>query len=193
MLLLAALMLGAAPAREDKPPPEHPAHEQLRTLRRELVEAINKNDIDALLSHLDPDIVVTWLNGEVSRKPAGVREYIERMTKGDNRKVTSYTTEAEVDDLTHLYGDTGVAYGHSRDKFVLTDGRDFTVSTRWSATLVKKDNKWLLANFHASTDMFDNPLLSLAVRKTAIWTGAVAAVLGLAIGFLIARLLLRRA
>src|SRR5439155_18115099 len=191
-VVLAGILLAPARAQQGKPAPEDPAHEELRTLRKQLVEAINKNDIDSLLTHLDKDVVVTWMNGEVSRKPAGVREYIERMTKGDNRQVTSYTTEAEADDLTHLYGDTGVVYGHSKDHFVLTDGRNLDVDTRWTASLVKKDGKWLVSAFHASTNMFDNPVLHIAVRRTAIMVGGVAVIVGILVGFLIARLIQKR-
>jgi len=191
-VVLAGILLAPARAQQGKPAPEDPAHEELRTLRKQLVEAINKNDIDSLLTHLDKDVVVTWMNGEVSRKPAGVREYIERMTKGDNRQVTSYTTEAEADDLTHLYGDTGVVYGHSKDHFVLTDGRNLDVDTRWTASLVKKDGKWLVTAFHASTNMFDNPVLHIAVRRTAIMVGGVAVIVGILVGFLIARLIQKR-
>lgn len=192
LVVLALLALSSAQAQESKPAPEDPAHEELRSLRRQMVEAINKNDLDALVTHLDKDIVVTWMDGQVSRGPQGVREYIERMTKGPNRKVNSFKTEPEVDELTHLYGDTGVATGPSRDQFVLTDGRDFAVQTRWTSTLIRKDGKWKLASFHASSDMFDNPVLYIAVRRTAIWTAVIAAVLGLVVGFGVARLLRRR-
>jgi ketosteroid isomerase-like protein len=157
-----------------------------------MVEAVNKNDIDALLGHLDKTVVVTWMDGQVSRGPQGVKQYIEKMTKGENRKVNSYKTEAEVDELTQLFGETGVATGHSKDQFVLTDGRDLVVSTRWTATLAKKDGKWKVAGFHASTDMFDNPVLHIAVRRTALWTGGIAAAAGLVLGTLAAWLLRRR-
>jgi uncharacterized protein (TIGR02246 family) len=192
LVVLATVPLTRARAQEGKPPPEDPAHEQLRALRREMVDAINKNDIDALLTHLEPDIVVTWLDGRVSRGPQGVRDYLEQMTKGENRKVNSYKTEAEVDDLTHLYGNTGVATGHSRDEFVLTDGRNFVIDTRWTAVLVKKDGPWKLAGFHASTGMFDNPLLALAVRQTALWTGCIAGLVGLVVGIGLTWFLRRR-
>jgi uncharacterized protein (TIGR02246 family) len=182
LLLLAVGTLVPARAQDSKPPAEDPAHEQLRALRRELIEAVNKNDLDALLPHLDKDIVVTWMDGRVSRGPKEVRDYIEQMTKGESRKVHSFKTEAEVEDLTHLYGDTGVAFGHSRDQFVLTDGRDFVVNTRWTATLVKKGDQWKLAGFHASTDMFDNPVLHIAIRRTALWTGGIAALVGVLLG-----------
>ena len=73
-----------AAAAEDKNK-EDPAHEELRALRKGLVEAIQKNDVDDLLTYLDPDVVVTWQNGEVSRKPDGVKAYYDRMMKGPGR------------------------------------------------------------------------------------------------------------
>jgi uncharacterized protein (TIGR02246 family) len=174
------LPLTAARAQDNKK--EEPAHEELRTLRKQLVDAVNKGDMDALLTHLDKDVVVTWMDGRVSRGPQGVKEYIKKMTKGADRKVQSYKTEAEVDELTHLYGDTGIATGKSHDQFVLTDGRDFATDARWTASLVKSDGQWKVAAFHASTDMFDNPVLHLAMHRTALWTGIPAGVAGLVVG-----------
>ncbi len=157
---------------KSEPAKEHPAHQELRAIRDHLIDAVNKNDLDRLLTYLDDDVVVTWQNGEVSRGPKEVREYYERMMKGPGRVVESITIEPTVDALTHLYGDdAGVAYGSSKDHFTLTDGRDFVLVSRWSATAVKKDGQWKIAEFHASGNLFDNPVLWIAVRRTAIWTG----------------------
>jgi uncharacterized protein (TIGR02246 family) len=183
---------------EDKEPPkekEDPAHEELRAFRKQLVEAVNKGDIDALLELLDENVVVHWLDGRVSSGPKEVKAYIEEMLKGPNRKVERYETNPEVTELTHLYGDgkIGVVYGSSTEKFVLTGGHEMVVPTRWSATLVKKDGKWKIANFHGSTSMFDNPILSAAVQRTGMWVGIIAGLGGLFLGFILARLIPRRA
>ena len=98
-VVLAISTLPPAQAQEGKPTPEDPVHEELRTLRRQMIEAINKNDIDALLTHLDQNVVVTWMDARVSRGPQAVKEYLEKMTKGENRKVNSYKTEAEVEQM----------------------------------------------------------------------------------------------
>lgn len=194
VLLLAFLTLphGTTWAQGEKPTAEEATHEALRALRKQMVEAINKNDVDALLSHLDKDVVVTWMDGRVSRGPQGVREYIEKMTKGADRKVESYKTAAEVDEKTHLYGETGMATGKSRDEFVLKGGEELVVDSRWTATLVKADGKWKVAAFHASAGMFDNPVLTIAVKRTAMWTGGIAGAVGIVLGLGIAWLLCRR-
>jgi ketosteroid isomerase-like protein len=193
VVAVACFLLAPANGQEGKPAAEDPAHEELRALRRELVEAVNKSDLEGLLGHLDPSVIVTWLNGEVSRNPEEVRAYYDRMMKGPRPIVKSITIDPTVEELTHLYGNTGVAYGHSKDHFQLTDGQDFVVPTRWSATVVKKDGKWLIANFHASTDMFDNPVLTLAVKRTALWAAVIAGVVGLILGGIGGWFLRRRA
>jgi uncharacterized protein (TIGR02246 family) len=188
-------LLAVAQARaQDKDPTkkEDPAHQELRALRTQVVAACNKGDIDGVLAVLDKDVVVTWLNGEVSRGPQQVREYMERMIKGPNRIVERFEVNPEPHELTHLYGDTGVAFGTSKDHFVLTDGKDFDVLSKWSATLAKKDGKWVIANFHSSTNMFDNPVLNIAIKRTATWVGVGAGVGGLLVGFLLGRLLRHR-
>jgi ketosteroid isomerase-like protein len=167
-------------------PKEDPAHEELRALRRALTDAINKNDLDALLSHLDPDVVVTWQNGEVSRKPQAVREYYDRMMKGPTRVVESVTSNPEVDELTHLYGDVGIATGSSKDLFKLTDGKELPLNTRWTAAVVKKNGQWKIAACHLSVNMFDNPLLDFA-WKALYWIGGIAVALGSVVGFVLAR------
>ncbi len=156
-------------------------HDALRALRGRLLTAMNKNDINGILAELHPNVVVTWQNAEVSRGPAGVRAYLERMTKGPNPIVRGYHAEINVDDLTTLYGEnTGVAYGSSVENFDLAGGQSFTLHGRWSATMVRENGRWLLASVHASSNLFDNPLLNAA--KKFLY-------LGIAVSFLAALLM----
>lgn len=192
---IALLLLTAAPALAqpgEALAPEDPRHEELRALRREVVDASNRGHIDAVLALLDENVVVTWLNGEVSRGPAGVREYLVRMTEGPDRVVDRFETNPQADALTELYGDVGIAYGHSNDLFVLTDGREFVVPTRWSAAVVRNDDGgWKIASFHASTNMFENPILE-AHRRAWTWVAAAAFVVGAVLTGVLAWVMRRR-
>jgi len=165
-----------APGKED------PAHEELRALRRELVEAVNKTDMKAILAHCDAEIVLTAQHGEVARGRDGLNEYLEKMMTGPNRIVESYRVEPTVDTLSILHGDdTAIAYGSSKDHFALTDGAEFTLDSRWTATLVNKDGKWLVASLHSSASVMDNAILRNAVgwiAKAAAIAGAVGLLLG---------------
>ena len=182
LAVLATPMPAAAQQAED------PAHAQLRALRDDLVDAMNKRDMNRLLGHLHPDVVVTWQNAEVSRKPEGVKTYISRMLEGPNSVVESFSTAPTVDELTILYGgDAGVAFGSSRDSFRLRSGQSFELTSRWTATVVNDGGAWKISAFHSSASLFDNPLLA-AAQRWAMTAAVVALIAGFGIGFLISRI-----
>ena len=166
---------------------EDPAHNELRALRDGLMEAMNKGDIDKLLTYLHPNVVVTYQDGEVARGREGVKAYQLKMTTGPHKIVESFHADVHVDELTILYGGTtGVSFGSADEAFNLVNGSKFSLKGRWSATLIKEDGHWLVASLHTSTNLFDNPLLDMAKRAAAIGI-AVALAVGIGIGFLIGR------
>lgn len=165
------------------PSAEDPAHDELRALRDEAVDAFKKRDIDRLLACLHPDVVVVPQNAEIFRGHAGVRDFHKRMSEGDNRTVVSQETEFEVADLSILYGDdTAVAFGTIHDHFVLSGGMEFDLTSKWTATMVKSDGKWLVASFQATANMFDNGVSQLMLK----WNSAKFGGGGLLIGALVA-------
>jgi len=182
------LCLAALPVSSQAPPAKDEAvHNELRALRDGLVDAMNKGDIERQLTYLHPNIVVTALNGEVSRGRDGVRAYFLKMTTGPNRVVESFHCDVMVDELTILYGaDTGISFGSAVQSYKLTDGLKLDAKTRWTATLVKDHDHWLVASLHASANLFDNPLLAMA-KRTAYWAGGVSLLAGLIIGFFLTR------
>jgi hypothetical protein len=92
-----------------------------------------------------------------------------------------------VDELTILYGpDTGIAFGSAVQSYKMANGLKLDAKTRWTATLVREQGRWLVASLHASANLFDNPLLSMA-KRTAYWAGGVSLVLGLIVGLAIGR------
>lgn len=193
-LCLATISLHSQVTTPGTAPPQdvEKTHEELRALRDGLIRATNDSNIDALLGHLHPNVVVTWQNAEVSRGREGVRAYLSRMTSGPNKIVTRFQTNPTVDELTILYGgDTGIAFGTSNDRFELADGMNFDLTGRWSATLVREEGRWLVANFHASTNLFDNPVLNLATRY-AVWAGVGGLVVGALLALVVGALLRRR-
>jgi hypothetical protein len=106
---------------------------------------------------------------------------------GPNRLVESFHCDVKVDELTVLHGgNTGICFGSTDEHFKLVGGKNLNVKGRWSATLVKQNGHWLVANLHASTNLFDNVLLDLA--KKGIWlAGIVCVVPGIFLGWLLGR------
>lgn len=167
-------------------------HQALRALKDDMQQALNAQDLDRLLSHLHPDVVFTTMNNDVRVGKDSIRAYYEQMMKGPDRVVEKVTAKFEVDALTRLYGNTGVAQGSSTDHYVLTDGTDIVVHGRWTCTMVKEGDQWLIAAFHYSTNVFDNPVLD-QVKRAALLFGGLASVGLLIVGLVIGRLTRRKA
>jgi len=190
-LLLAPAWAEKAPEKEAgkgaEKEKEDAIHDELRALMKELVAAYNAGDVDKLLAVLDDNVIVTWQNAAVNTNKEEVKAYIEKMTKGPNHIVDKSTIAPEADGPSLLYNDdkTAVAYGHSKDHYKLTDGTEFDQNTRWTVTLVKKDGKWKATSVHISANMFDNPILNMAVQKTTMWAGGAGVLIGLLLGLLI--------
>lgn len=180
----------AAPAATVAPASDEATHDALRAMRDGLLDAMSKGDIDRELSYFHPNTVITWHNAEVSRGRDGVREYMTRMLEGPNKIVKSFKADVKVDELTILYGgdasDTGVSFGSAVEHFEMSSGRTFDLPARWSATLVKEGDTWLIASLHVSDNLFDNPLLNMA-RRMVWWAGGIALIIGLALGFILGR------
>ena len=139
-------------------------HDELRQLRDGLLEAIHQKNAEELVGLVHEEIVMTAQDGtelNTIRKKEGVRDYIQRLFTGENAGVRELILNVEVDELTILHGDdAGVAFGHSRDKYVLRDGTQFELPTRWTATVVHTDDGWKLASLHVSSNLFKNPVLA---------------------------------
>lgn len=167
--------------------PEDPAHAELRTMRDGLLAAMNSGDIEAQLPFLHPNVVITWHNAEVSRGTDGVRAYLKKQMTGETKQVDKFSVEAKVDELSIIYGgDTAIAYGSADEHFTLTSGRTFALQGRWSATMVKENGKWLVANLHTSDNIFDNPLLN-QFKGIMPWVGGASLIMGMLLGWLVAR------
>ena len=188
LVIPAGLNLPARGAEEIETAPEDPVHNELRTLRAELFDAYEKGEIEQLLKHIHKDAVITWQNGDFNRGRQGLREFYKKMMEGDDRIVENVTSKLTVDDLAIIYGgDVAVGYGKIDDEYHLTDGTDFDLTSRWTATIVKEDDRWVVASFHISANLFDNPILD-KVKSYLIYVGIIAVIVGLLLGVIATKL-----
>jgi len=149
-------------------------------LREGLVGSFNRGDIDGLLTFLDTNAVVTWQNGEVCEGTAAVKAYYDRMMKGEHPVVSKVTADPKILGR-HVQGDWAVSWGDLNDHFVLTDGRELPLNSRFTATIARRADGWRVTAFHVSVNAFDNPILKLAVKKV----GAISVCSGVVLGILI--------
>ena len=190
-LLLLSLLANAQEKTERVEKPDDAAiHKELIALRDDALDALNKNDIDRLLTHVHPQVVLTApspdSDKQVSRGKEGVKAYFDKMFTGPDRRADSMTSEVKVDELSLLYGgDTAIAWGSSNDTYKMRDGSLFKLRTRWSSTLVKEGDRWLIAEFHVSVNMFDNPLVTMTAQWVAWISGGLAGGVGLVLGVIL--------
>jgi ketosteroid isomerase-like protein len=183
LLLVAALSSPAFLQAQTAATPEDPAHNELRALRTQVLDAIKSGDVERVLAYVHPNVVITWQNQEVCRGREGLREFYNRMGKDAFR---GYKVDPLPDELTILYGgDTGISFGSSVAAYRLL-GKEAEFKNRWTATLVKENGRWLLASYHVSNNTLDNPLVNTA-KRAVYWAGVIGLVVGLAFGLLVAR------
>ena len=102
----------AAPAAAAAAPAEDPAHNELRKLRADMEDALNKGDLDGLLAHVDDTIVFTAMNAQTGHGKQGIRDYFNKMMTGDKRIVQSVKMDFVPDGLSVFYGpDVAVSSG----------------------------------------------------------------------------------
>ena len=166
-------------------------HEQLRSLREKFIAAVNAKDYEAVVALLHPEVILTAQDGKklnLIRRHEGVRKYFNRLLVSPGHGVESLKLNPTVDDLSVLYhNNTAVAFGSSIDHYRLVNGNEFDLKTRWSVTVVKEGDKWLLANLHVSTNLFENPVLA-TVSRMAMWLAIGAGFVCLVAGLFIGRL-----
>jgi uncharacterized protein (TIGR02246 family) len=193
VFIVASLAATTAIAQEAQPVAEDPAHNELRALRDELLDAFEKKDIERMLTFLAPDVVVVVQSAEVLRGHDAVREFHKRMSDGDDRVVESLKSDFQVDELSTLYGDdTAISYGTMADHFKLRRGEEFDLHSRWTATAVRQDDRWVVASFHVSTNMFDNGVSNLYIKWNSIKSGVIAGLIGILAGAVVSILWKRR-
>ena len=156
-------------------------------LHKGLIDSFNKGDIGRLLTFLDTNAVVVWQSGEVCEGTAAVKAYYDKMMKGEHPAVSKVTSEPRVLGR-HIQGDWAVSWGELNDHFLLSDGRDLPLNSRFTVTIAKRGDSWRVSAFHASVDAFSNPIKAAAVKKMALAAGIGGVITGVLVGLVIASL-----
>lgn len=188
-LLVLVLLLPASALSAQEPDAD--VHNALRRLKTTMEDALNKRDLNAIVANVDPNVVFTTMNGDVCRGPQQIREYFDKMLNAPGHIVKDVKVSFEVDQLTTLYGgDTGIATGSSKDHYVLTDGKQFDIDGRWTCTMIRSGDRWVISAFHYSTDVFRNPIVDgykRALYQVGIGAGTIALIAGLLLGRMMRR------
>lgn len=193
------VLLGFAAAQalsaQDLPANDPHAEDRQHLLKifREVEGSINAQSLERMAAQMDPQAVVVWANGEVSRGPQQILDYYERMVKGKDRILTRYTTTAKLHGHARFLGDgtVAIADGSMEDEFYPIIRGPFKLSSKWTTTAAKINGEWKVVALHLSANVFNNVLLDEA-KAALMYTGLGGLAVGLVVGALIAWFLSRR-
>ncbi|TDR45023.1 SnoaL-like protein [Tahibacter aquaticus] len=173
-------------------------HEALRGLMRTASEAVNTRKFDLLTPQLHAGFTVIAVDNTKLVGIEAFRSYWNKLFDGADAPLLSVETKPAADELTFFLDDNvGVVYGTSQDTYtfrknaVFKQGEQRSMTTRWSAAVVKEGDSWKLVNVHFSANPFDNPMLQ-AAADTGKRMAVLAGVGGLLLGLLLMALLRRR-
>ena len=166
-------------------------HDTLRKLMVDATKAINDLDSVALARHLADGFVLTFADQTVITDLVQLDGYIAKYFVGEDAPLKSVRFVPEATEKVRFVDSrTGVVYGTSADTYTLADDASLVLDTRWTATVVKEDGRWLLQSFHAGVNMLDNPILEAAGQSGFVSAG-IALIVGLLIGALLMRMFRR--
>ena len=207
-----ALAQGAIPAPNAKPTTPAPAqqaapatqpapaanklgeqdHEELRLLLRSARDAANAKNFDALKPLFYEKFTITTVDQKVFTNLDDFKAYFASMFTGDKAPLKSISFNPEADALTEFIGNNiGISHGTSTDTYTFSDGDTRTMTSRWTATLIKDNGKWKILNLHFGTNLLDNPVVN-TMKSSLYKVGGIAGVVGLLIGFVLAWVMRRR-
>jgi ketosteroid isomerase-like protein len=135
------------------------------------------------------DIIATWQDGTTSEGHAGVIEEFDKLKQFIDKITVDATTDKR---LILNDGNLVISSGEMKDHYELGRGPSVNLNSRWSATLIKDNDRWLLASFSASTNAFDNEVISLYLTSQKYTVSAIAGLIGIGIGLLFSRIMNRR-
>ncbi len=153
---------------------------ELDAFRNALFESFNRGDYETMLQeYCHPDVIATWQDGTSGQGYDAVLAEFDKLSKFIDKMTVQPDTDMR---LLYADGQMVVAAGNMRDHYALARGVDVDLDSRWTATLVKADDRWQLVSFSASTNAFQNEVISLYLRNTLIIAAAIAGILGLVVG-----------
>jgi hypothetical protein len=163
---------------------------ELDKFRDDLFHAFNTGDYPAMLEkYCHKDIIATWQDGTTSEGHAGVIAEFDKLKQFIDKMTVDATTDKR---LMLNDGNLVISSGEMKDHYVLGRGPSVNLNSRWSATLIKDNNRWLLASFSASTNAFDNEVVSLYLTSQKYTVSAAAGLIGIGLGLVLSRVMNRR-
>jgi hypothetical protein len=183
LILILACSLCTIPSFGQEGTPED--KRQLQALLETVRNAVNTRDLKVLNGCFSENFSATMIDQKIVTTRQGLEDYYREVFTGEKAIVKSLVIAPEADALTRIHeGTFGTVYGRNVERYELTNGKKFTILSRWTAAVIKADGTWKITAIHNGVDFADNPLLA-ETRKSRIHFAAIGIVAGVIAGVLI--------
>lgn len=159
----------------------------LKQMLISIEKSINEKNFEPAFEHLHPDVVLIVQNGETLKGIDAIQDFNKRMFDGQSAVLKDHSTTASEDEPAEFYGNLALAHGKVVDKFVFAGGKTVELTSKWTTTLIKEDDKWQVLSLQFTSNVFDNPLLEASKNSLKYFT-----LIAFVLGFLIGGFILRR-
>ncbi len=166
--------------------PNQAIYQELRVVLQGIEQAINTEKYAELQPFFHEKMRVTTINQEVISARPEITAFFNKWF-GPEGKIKKLHIVLTPDALAELYNNNtfGIVRGSGAEDYILADGRQYEMKTRWTATVIKDtDGKWRILSLHIGTNFLDNPLLTEAEASLLYFAGG-----GLVIGLLLSWLI----
>ena len=162
-------------------------HDALRKLRATYEDAVNSNDLTKLKPLLADGFTGVMISGEEIKSfedlQAFWKKIWDRIGTGGRYHVKVITDQTDFD------GEVGISRGYTEELIHTAAGKDYPVQARWTAITRKRNGEWKVFRIQGSVNPLDNAGITDMVQQVKIMFGAIGAVIGLALGFIVRGLL----
>lgn len=180
---LAANLPGALRAADDPK-----LHDELRALRGVYETAINTGNLTPLAPLFTAETSGVVVNNQTFTSLAELKAIYEKFHASFPGVVYTIKMDAAP---TQIYGDIAVAHGTCEENAKMSVGH-FGYKSHWTAVLRRSDGQWKLIRSQFTMDPFGNSIVEYFVRQAKLWFGIGGVLVGLAAGFLLARMIAGR-
>ena len=159
--------------------------EALRALLGKIAAAINAKDWTALGPFLDPRVVFTSIDQVTSYGAGEVHEYISGKISLASTVLRDVHVDPSPESPALFHDDTCVFTIISTDTFEFRNGKKLVLPTKYTGTLIKRDEIWRLIAIHSGCNIFRNPIsyqYRMLIYGLVVLAGVVGVALGWAIG-----------
>lgn len=140
--------------------------EQFSLIRAAYEAALNNDDIDRIIPHMDPNFIGAMVTGDEVRGPEGLREFWAKVKAviRQGRPGGSYRVRLLPEDF-RVDGDRATARGRTQEEVTTGRGIEIKYQSMWNVELGRVGGRWVLKGLKSEANAADK--LTLAARYIA--------------------------